>query len=190
MEMKMQTADRHEPGSVIDVHFGRAIQRPFEWLAVLRMAFGAVWAADASLKWQPAFQSNFMQLLAGASQGQPGFLSWWFALWQAVVAGRAPILAVMTAGTETYLAIAVLSGFARKVTYSIGLLYGLFVWSVAEGFGGPYVPGTSTDVGAAIIYSLLFGTLLVVDAGRFSVDAWIEKRWPAWRRVAELRTRP
>jgi nitrite reductase (NO-forming) len=84
----------------------------------------------------------------------------------------------------------VLSGFARKVTYSIGFLYGLFVWSVAEGFGGPYVPGTSTDVGAAIIYSLLFGTLLVVDAGRFSVDAWIERRWPAWRRVAEVRVRP
>ena len=42
-------------------------------------------------------------------------------------------------------------------------------------FAGAYVPGTSTDVGAAIIYSLLFGTLLVVDAGRFRVDAWIEK---------------
>jgi len=190
MAMKLQTADRLDQSSVIDVRFGRAAQRPFEWLALLRMAFGAVWAADASLKWQPAFQSNFMQLLTGAAQGQPGFLSWWFALWQAVVSGRAPILAVMTAGTETYLAIAVLSGFARKVTYSIGLLYGLFVWSVAEGFGGPYVPGTSTDVGAAIIYSLLFGTLLVVDAGRFSVDTLIEKRWPSWRRVAELRIRP
>ena len=70
-----------------------------------------------------------------------------------------------------------------------GLLYGLFVWSVAQGFGGRYVPGTSTDVGAAIIYSLLFGTLLVVDAGRFSLDAWIGRRWPGWQRVAELRVR-
>jgi nitrite reductase (NO-forming) len=94
----------------------------------------------------------------------------------------------MTASTETCLASAVLTGgFARKITYSIGLLYGLFVWSVAEGFGGPYGTRTSTDVGAAIVYSLLFGTLLVVDAGRTGVDAWIEKRWPAWRRVAELR---
>jgi len=93
----------------------------------------------------------------------------------------------MTASTETYLALAVLTGFARKITYSVGLLYGLFVWSVAKGFGGRYIPGTSTDVGAAIVYSLLFGTLLVVDAGRLSVDAWIDKRRPARRRVAELR---
>jgi hypothetical protein len=66
-----------------------------------------------------------------------------------------------------------------KVTYSVGLLYGLFVWSVARGFGGRYVPATSIDAGAAIIYSLLFATLLVVDS-------WIEKRWAASRRVAEL----
>jgi len=56
-------------------------------------------------------------------------------------------------------------------------------------FAGAYVPGTSTDVGAAVIYGLLLGTLLVVDAGRFSVDAWIEKRRPVRRRVAEVRVR-
>jgi len=95
MEMQIETAKRQEPASVIKVWFGRATRRPFEWLALLRLAFA-----------------------------------------------------------------------------------------------GAYVPGTSTDVGAAIIYSLLFGTLLVVDAGRFRVDAWIEKRWPVRRRVAEVRVRP
>lgn len=172
---------RHRPGQM-----NAATKRKDAWLAMLRMGFGAVWVADASLKWQPAFRANFMQLLAGAAQGQPGFLGWWFALWQTIVSSRAPVFAVLTAGTETYLAVAVLAGFARKLTYSIGLLYGLFVWSVAEGFGGPYVPGATTDVGAAIVYSLLFGTLLLVDGGRLSVDAWIEHRWPAWQRVAEL----
>jgi hypothetical protein len=62
-----------------------------------------------------------------------------------------PFFALLTATTETYLACALIAGFARRVTYTIGFAYGLFVWSVAEGFGGPYVPGTSTDVGAAII---------------------------------------
>ena len=129
MKMTLETADRLEQQSVIDLRLRRTAQRStFAWLAVLRVAFGAVWAADASLKWQPAFQSNFMQLLSGVAQGQPGFLSWWFALWQAIVSGRAPILAFMTASTETYLALAVLTGFARKITYSVGLLYGLFVW--------------------------------------------------------------
>jgi len=93
----------------------------------------------------------------------------------------------LTASTETYLAVALLTGFARRFTYSVGILYGLFVWSVAEGFGGPYMPGTTTDVGAAIIYSLLFIALLIVDAGRFSVDRLIEKRLPAWRLISEFR---
>ena len=156
-------------------------------LAVLRIAFGAIWAVDASLKWQPAFQANFQQMLSDVAKGQPGFLGWWFALWQFVVSGRAPVFGILTASTETYLAVALLTGFARKVTYSVGILYGFFVWSVAEGFGGPYRPGTTTDVGAAIIYSLLFGALLLVDAGRYSVDALIEKRIVAWRWIAELR---
>jgi len=56
--------------------------------------------------------------------------------------------------------------------------------SVAEGFGGPYVPGTTTDVGAAIIYSLVSCALLLVDAGRMSVDRLIAARIPAWRRIA------
>jgi nitrite reductase (NO-forming) len=156
-------------------------------LALLRIVFGVIWAIDASLKWQPAFQANFQQLLTSAAEGQPGFLSWWFGLWQFVVSGRAPIFGILTAGTETYLALALLTGFARKVTYSVGILYGLFVWSVAEGFGGPYMPGTTTDVGAAIIYSLLFLALFLVDAGRLSVDRLIEKKVPAWRWVSEFR---
>ncbi|MEA2627988.1 MAG: hypothetical protein QOJ10_448 [Chloroflexota bacterium] len=155
-------------------------------LAFLRIAFGVIWAVDASLKWQPAFQANFQQLLSGAAEGQPGFLSWWFGLWQFVVSGRAPIFGILTASTETYLALALLTGLARKFTYSVGVLYGLFVWSVAEGFGGPYLPGTTTDVGAAIIYSFVFLALFLVDAGRFSVDHLIEKIVPAWRWVSEF----
>ena len=161
--------------------------RQLAGVAMLRIAFGAIWAIDAILKWQPAFQANFQQMLVDVAKGQPGFLGWWFGLWQFVISGRAPIFGILTATTETYLALALLTGFARKFTYSAGILYGLFVWSVAEGFGGPYMPGTTTDVGAAIIYSLVFGALLLVDAGRFSVDALIEKRVRAWRRIAELR---
>ena len=153
-------------------------------IAFLRIAFGVIWFVDAVLKWQPAFQANFSQIVAGVAQGQPGFLSWWFSIWQVIVSGRAPIFAVLTATTETYLAFALIAGFARKFTYAIGIAYGLFVWSVAEGFGGPYVPGTTTDVGAAIIYSLVFWALLLVDAGRMSVDRLIAARIPAWRRIS------
>jgi nitrite reductase (NO-forming) len=156
-------------------------------LSLLRMAFGVIWGVDASLKWQPAFQANFQRILSGVASGQPGFLGWWFGLWQFVVSGRAPIFAILTASTETYLAVALLTGFARKSTYMVGILYGLFVWSVAEGFGGRCMPGTTTDVGAAIVYSLVFIALILVDAGRLSVDRLIEKRIPAWRWISDFR---
>src|SRR2546430_9098965 len=138
---------------------GWGATNPTMAIAVLRIAFGLIGSVDAALKWQPAFQANFSQIVSGVAQGQPGFLSWWFGLWQFIVSGRAPIFAVLTATTETYLALALIAGFARKFTYAIGIAYGLFVW--AEGFGGPYVPGTTTDVGAAIIYSFVFWALLL-----------------------------
>jgi nitrite reductase (NO-forming) len=159
--------------------------------AILRIVLGLAWTANAALKWFPAFGAAFLPMLAGASQDQPGFLKPWFNLVTAVASdGRAPFLALGSAVMETYLAVALLTGFARKTTYAVGAIYTALIWATAEGFGGPYVPGISTDVGAAIISSLLFLTLLINDAGagfsRFSLDSVLERRMPGWRRVAEL----
>ena len=159
--------------------------------AILRIVLGVAWTANAALKWFPAFGAAFLPMLAGASQDQPGFLKPWFNLVTAVASdGRAPFLALGSAAMETYLAVALLTGFARKTTYAVGAIYTALIWATAEGFGGPYVPGISTDVGAAIISSLLFLTLLINDAGagfsRFSLDSVLERRIPRWRRVAEL----
>jgi nitrite reductase (NO-forming) len=157
----------------------------------LRILFGLAWAADAALKWFPASGAAFSSMLTAASQDQPAFLKPWFGLVTSIASdGRAPILALGSAALETYLAIALLTGFARKVTYSVGAVYTVLIWATAEGFGGPYVPGISTDVGAAIIYTLLFVSLLINDAGvgrsRLSVDGILERRMPGWRRVAEF----
>jgi uncharacterized membrane protein YphA (DoxX/SURF4 family) len=159
--------------------------------AILRIVLGLAWTANATLKWFPAFGAAFLPMLAGASQDQPGFLKPWFNLVTAVASdGRAPFLALGSAAMETYLAVALLTGFARKTTYAVGAIYTALIWATAEGFGGPYVPGISTDVGAAIVSSLLFLTLLINDAGagvsRFSLDSLLERRIPRWRRVAEL----
>ena len=159
--------------------------------AIVRLVLGLAWTANAALKWFPAFGAAFLPMLTGASQDQPGFLKPWFNLVTAVASdGRAPFLALGSAAMETYLAVALLAGFARKTTYAVGAIYTALIWATAEGFGGPYVPGISTDVGAAIISSLLFLTLLINDAGagfsRFSLDSVLERRIPGWRRVAEL----
>jgi nitrite reductase (NO-forming) len=162
--------------------------------ATLRILLGVVWAANAVLKWVPAFGAGFLSTLTGASQGQPAILKPWFNFVTAIASdGRAPYLALGSAAIETYLAVALLTGFARKSTYLIGAGYTALIWATAEGFGGPYVAGVSTDVGAAIIYTLLFLTLLVNDAGvglsRLSLDSVLERRLPSWRKVAELEWR-
>jgi uncharacterized membrane protein YphA (DoxX/SURF4 family) len=159
--------------------------------AILRIVLGMAWTANATLKWVPAFGAAFLPMLTGASQDQPGFLKPWFNFVTAVASdGRAPFLALASALMETYLAVALLTGFARKTTYAMGAIYTALIWATAEGFGGPYIPGTSTDVGAAIISSLLFLMLLSNDAGvgfsRLSLDSVLERRVPGWRRVAEL----
>jgi nitrite reductase (NO-forming) len=159
--------------------------------ATLRVLFGVAWAANAALKWFPAFGAGFLGMITDVSQGQPSFLRPWFNLVTAIASdGRAQFLAAGSAALETYLAVALLTGFARKITYVVGAGYTALIWATAEGFGGPYVPGVSTDVGAAIVYTLLFVLLLVHDAAagssRLSLDSVLERRIPAWRRVAEL----
>ncbi|TMI31469.1 hypothetical protein E6H29_04480 [Candidatus Bathyarchaeota archaeon] len=89
------------------------------------------------------------------------------------------------------MAFCLITGFLRKLAYTAGFFLSLLIWSVPEGFGGPYGPG-STDIGTGVIYAFVFVFLLLTNAtygtSRFSLDQLIEKRWPSWRRVAELRS--
>lgn len=156
----------------------RQENRATEIAIAVPIAFGAIWAVDASINWEPAFHATSSRIASGVDKGKPSFLTWFFSTWQRIVRGRAPIRAVLSATRETSRGVALITGFARKLTYE------LFVGSVARGFRGPYMPGTTTDVGAAIVYSLVFWALLLVDAGRMSVDRMIAARAPAWRRMA------
>src|SRR5699024_1088122 len=109
------------------------------------------------------------------------WLHWWFNFWiDAFSPDPTPWVWVVRI-VETLIAAALLLGFARKTVYVGAIIFSLLVWSTAEGFGGPYVAG-ATDVGAALIYVLLFIGLIVLDRdeGRspYSVDFYIERRWP------------
>ena len=77
---------------------------------------------------------------------------------------------------------------ARRTGYAAGAIYTMLIWSVGEGFGGPYMAG-STDVGTGIVYALLFVTLLAfappARRERLSVDRVLASRWPWWRHLAE-----
>jgi nitrite reductase (NO-forming) len=157
--------------------------------SAVRIAFGVVWAIDAAFKWRPGFHKEFLTMINKAGEGQPNWLHWWFKFWSETITPHPHVWAYGIASIETLIAAALILGFARKVTYIVTIITSLAIWSIAEGFGGPYT-ATSTDVGAAIMYAFVGASLLVLSLqcgpSRYSVDYYIEKRVSWWHWVAEF----
>jgi nitrite reductase (NO-forming) len=133
--------------------------RTLAWLIVaaagVRAAFGVVMAVDAYLKWQPAFAAHYVGYLQNAAKAQPLWLAPWFNFWLRIVIQHTDFFIFATRLLETAIAIGLLLGLARRVTYIIGALFSLLIWSTAEGFGGPYTAG-ATNLGPALVYALVF----------------------------------
>lgn len=166
---------------------------PKTWPAVataaLRVAFGVVWAVGAALTWRPDFVDHYVGYLHNAAQGQPGWLAGWFGMWIGLVTPHAMLFVWLTRIIESAIALALLAGFARKTLYIVGVIFSLLIWSTAEGFGGPYTTGAN-NMGTAISYVLIFIALIAINnrSGRspYSVDYFIERRWPRWRRISDF----
>src|SRR5713101_2663888 len=157
----------------------------------LRISFGIIWLIDAVLKWLPGFRSGYMGMIMGQAQDQPGWLKGWFDFWINLQHPRAVFFAYLVAVTETLIAIAVIAGFARKITYISAAAFSVLIWATAEGFGGPYTSG-SADIGTAVIYAVVFLCLLALSAyagpARYSADYYLEKKISWWQKVAEVRS--
>jgi len=146
-------------------------------IGALRIAFGLVWVVAAWLKWQPEFQNHFLDQVSGARDGQPALIQGWISLWINLVSINPLLFARIEAATETALAVLLIFGVFSNLTYIVGILLTLGIWSTAEGFGGPYQPGHSTDVGTALPYTILFAILFFISAGRYyAVDQWLTPR--------------
>jgi nitrite reductase (NO-forming) len=130
-----------------------------------------------------------MGMIMGAGQGQPGWLHWWFSFWTNLQHSEVGFFAYLVAAVETLIAVAVILGFARKITYASAAVFSLLIWATAEGFGGPYTSG-SADIGTAVIYAVVFGGLLALMAyagpARYSVDYYLEQKISWWWRIAEV----
>lgn len=154
-----------------------------------RMLFGFIWGLDAVLKLIPETVFWFQERMIAIGIGQPSWLSGWFAFWLAQANSNGGVDVALVAGLEFLLALALVLGLLRKVAYIGGFALSLLVWATAEGFGGPYDPGTF-DVGAGIVYAIAFLFLLVLDGALpfdpFTLDARIERRWPKWTSWAEV----
>ena len=157
---------------------------------VLRITFGVIWLIDATLKWLPGFRASYMSVIMAEAQGQPGWLQPWFRFWINLQHPRVTFFAYLVAVTETLIALALIAGFARKLTYSAAIVFSLLIWATAEGFGGPYTSGAA-DIGTAVIYALVFGFLLALNyyggPARYSADYYIEQKVSWWWKVAEMR---
>ena len=156
----------------------------------LRISFGIIWLIDAILKWLPGFRAGYMDTIMSQAQGQPGWLKPWFDFWINLQHPRVTFFAYLVAVAETLIAVAVIAGFARKLSYSAAIVFSLLIWGTAEGFGGPYTSGAS-DIGTAVVYAVVFAGLLALSyyAGpaRYSADYYLEKKITWWWRVAETR---
>ena len=156
----------------------------------LRIAFGIIWLIDASLKWLPGFRASYMDTIMGEAQGQPGWLKPWFDFWIRFQHPDAMPFAWLVAVVETLIAVALITGFARKLTYIAAIVFSVLIWGTAEGFGGPYTSGAS-DIGTAVIYAVVFAALLTLSyytvPSPYTADYYLEQKISWWWRVAETR---
>jgi nitrite reductase (NO-forming) len=152
----------------------------FSGIGILRIVFGIVWGIDAWFKWQPDFVNNFTSYLTGAQDGQPWAVHHWIGFWVNVVHVDPTVFAYLVAAGETAIALALVLGAFSNLTYLVGVLLSVVIWSTAEGFGGPYQAG-STDIGAAIIYVLVFAGLFLSAAGLYrGLDRRLTPRLGRW----------
>ena len=167
-------------------------RRTLAWLMVaaagVRAAFGIIMAIDAYLKLQPAFAAHYVGYLQNAMKGQPLWLAPWFNFWLRIVIQDTGFFVLATRLIETVIAIGLLLGLARRITYIGGALFSLLIWSTAEGFGGPYTSG-ATNLGPALIYALIFVTLALFERilgnTPYSLDYYIGRRFPRWGSLVE-----
>lgn len=143
---------------------------------ILRIAFGLVWLIDAYFKWSPSFIANFVGYLETGAQNQSPLVAGWIGFWINVVNVNPHFFAVVVAVAETAIALSIISGVLSKYAMYGGIAMAFVIWSTAEGFGGPYSAG-STDIGAAIIYILVFVALLLGNSSRYyNLGAWLRKK--------------
>ncbi len=158
---------------------------------ILRVVFGVFWLIDGALKFQPGLVDVFPDMIRRASDGQPAWLSGWFSFWASTTSSNPAFFVYSTGTLEIAIGVCLVLGFLRKLAYTASLFVSLVIWSVPEGFGGAYGPG-STDIGTGIVYALASLLFLIVNAvfgpSRYSLDSRIEKRWPGWKKIAEVRS--
>lgn len=153
------------------------------------VVFGILWGIDGFFKFQNGLYTQLPAIVQAAGVGQPAYLHGWFSFWYGIVSSNPMLVTYGTGFLELSIAFALILGFARKIAYFGGIILGMFIWAVPEGFGGPYGAGSVT-VGGGNIYALGLLFLIVLGAtygrDRYTIDYLIEKRFRKWSVIAEV----
>lgn len=166
--MRLQTSDKTAVRqNCTETTHAHSLTFQQKGIGMVRIVFGVAWAIAALLKWQPAFIQSFAGTVGGASQGQPAIIQAWIGLWQNIVHISPTGFGFLPALVESLLAICFIFGIFTNIAAIVGIVWSFTIWSVPEGFGGPYVAGHSTDVGTAFPYLLLCALLLLLGSGRY-----------------------
>lgn len=144
--------------------------------SVVRILFGLVWAVDAVFKWGPEIHLHIIDVLTQAQAGQPAFEWAWIQLWVQVASLNPVLFGTLIAILETMLALSLITGVFSHAALYCGVLFSFLIWSVPQGLGGPYTPG-SMDVDSGIIYLLLFVALILGGAWRaYNMESLVWRR--------------
>jgi thiosulfate dehydrogenase [quinone] large subunit len=156
-------------------------------IALVRISFGIIWAVDAFFKFEPAFYHGLLTMIKAKDAGEPSWLNPWFNAWYRIIGSNQHLFALIILIIEVFISLSLLLGIARRLNYALAALFSFLIWGVGEAFGGPYISGT-TDVGAAIIYVVVFMLLYYVDGPippSWSMDTQIEQRISWWHKISD-----
>ncbi len=131
-----------------------------------RILFGLLWAFDTFWKWQPYFLTHAVTYLQQALPGEPEWIAAYIRFFITAITLVGPeLFGVFAAVTETIIALSLLTGRGLRWMVPIGIAYSLGVWTTAEGWGGPYLPGATANKGDVLgttnIYVIAFLFLAV-----------------------------
>jgi uncharacterized membrane protein YphA (DoxX/SURF4 family) len=150
-------------------------------VAFTRISFGLIWAVNSYFKWQPAFANNFLSYLKETYDGQPAAIQAWLDFWIKLTSINPHAFARVIALGESAIAVGLILGLFSNLDYAAGILLTLVIWTVPEGFGGPYTAG-ATDLGAGIIYVFGFLGLMLLSAGQyFGLDHILWAKLGSWK---------
>jgi uncharacterized membrane protein YphA (DoxX/SURF4 family) len=121
-------------------------------------------------------------MIQAAGQGQPSWLAPFFHATAGAVRPAPGLFAVLTALAETAICLSLLLGVAQRAGFAFGAALSVLIWAAGDCFGGPYGSG-STDIGCAVMYTVLFAALALavprgIRAAAPSLDAGLVRRWP------------